>query len=66
MDFDRSTVGGVGGCGSDSDWGENLRTTGPGPNTTLDLTHVPLIFLVLLYSGLLLNKDRYSGGLLSR
>jgi hypothetical protein len=25
---------------SDSDWGEHLRTTGPGPRTTLDLTHV--------------------------
>jgi hypothetical protein len=25
-------------CGSG--WGEHLRTTGPGPHTTLDLTHV--------------------------
>ncbi len=23
-----------------ADWGEHLRTTGPGPHTTLDLTHV--------------------------
>jgi hypothetical protein len=23
-----------------SGWGEHLRTTGPGPHTTLDLTHV--------------------------
>ena len=28
----------------------------PGPNTTLDLTNVPLIFLVLLYSGLLSTR----------
>ena len=27
-------------AGSGSDWGEHLRTTGPGPRTTLDLTHV--------------------------
>ena len=33
-------VGGRRGAGSDSDWGEDLRTTGPGPHTTLDLTHV--------------------------
>ncbi len=30
----------VGGHGSASDWGEDLRTTGTGPHTTLDLTHV--------------------------
>ena len=35
-------VGGRRGAGSDSDWGEHLRTTGPGPCTTLDLTHVKL------------------------
>jgi hypothetical protein len=33
-------VGGRRGTGSGSDWGEHLRTTGPGPRTTLDLTHV--------------------------
>ncbi len=33
-------VGGRRGAGSDSDWGEHLRTTGSGPHTTLDLTHV--------------------------
>ncbi len=33
-------VGGRRDAGSDSDWGEHLRTTGPGPLTTLDLTHV--------------------------
>jgi hypothetical protein len=33
-------VGGRRGDGSDSDWGEHLRTTGPGHHTTLDLTHV--------------------------
>ncbi len=33
-------VGGRRVAGSDSDWGEHLRTTGPGPHTTLDLTHV--------------------------
>ena len=33
-------VGGRRGTDSDSDWGEYLRTTGPGPRTTLDLTHV--------------------------
>ena len=33
-------VGGRRGAGSDSDWGEHPRTTGPGPHTTLDLTHV--------------------------
>jgi hypothetical protein len=33
-------VGSRRGAGSGSDWGENLRTTGPGPHTTLDLTHV--------------------------
>ena len=42
MDVDRNTVGGVGrgrrGDDSDSDWGEYLRTTGPGPRTTMDLT----------------------------
>ena len=27
-------------AGSGSDWGEHLRTTGPGLRTTLDLTHV--------------------------
>ncbi len=30
-------VGGRRGAGPDSDWGEHLRTTGPGPRTTLDL-----------------------------
>jgi hypothetical protein len=44
LDVDRNTVGvWVGGrrdAGSDSDWGEHLRTTGPGPRTALDLTHV--------------------------
>ncbi len=44
VDVDRITVGGVGrgrqDSDSDSDWGEHLRTTGPGPHTTLDLTHV--------------------------
>ena len=35
-------VGGRRGAGSGSDWGEHLRTTGPGPCTTLDLTHVKL------------------------
>ncbi len=35
-------VGGRRGDGSDSDWGEHLRTTGSGPSTTLDLTHVKL------------------------
>jgi hypothetical protein len=33
-------VGGRLDAGSDSDWGEHLRKTGPGPRTTLDLTHV--------------------------
>ena len=33
-------VGGRRGSISDSDWGEDLRTTGPGPHTTPDLTHV--------------------------
>ena len=33
-------VGGRRDADSDSDWGEHLRTTGPGPHTTLDLTHV--------------------------
>ncbi len=33
-------VGGRRGADSDSDWGEHLRTTGPGPHTTLDLTHL--------------------------
>jgi hypothetical protein len=31
-------VGGRRVVGPDSDWGEHLRTTGPGPRTTLDLT----------------------------
>ena len=33
-------VGGRRGAGSDSDWGDHLRTTGPGPRTTMDSTHV--------------------------
>ena len=33
-------VGGRRDDDSDSDWGEHLRTTGTGPRTTLDLTHV--------------------------
>jgi hypothetical protein len=33
-------VGGRRDAGSGSDWGEHLRTKGPGPNTTLDLTNV--------------------------
>ena len=33
-------VGGRRGAGSGSDWGEHLRTTGPGPLTTLDFKHV--------------------------
>ncbi len=33
-------VGGRRVAGSDSDWGEHLRTTGSGPRTTLDLGHV--------------------------
>jgi hypothetical protein len=33
-------VGGSRDTGSDSDLGRHLRTTGPGPHTTLDLTHV--------------------------
>ncbi len=32
-------VGGRRDAGFDSDW-DHLRTTGPGPRTTLDLTHV--------------------------
>ena len=32
-------VGGRRGAGSGSDWGEHLSTTGPGPHTTLNLTH---------------------------
>ena len=44
MDVDRITVevwvGGRRGAGSVSDWGEYLRTTGPGSHTTLDLMHV--------------------------
>ena len=35
-----NSIGGRRGVGSDSDWGEYLRTTGSGPLTTLDLTHV--------------------------
>jgi hypothetical protein len=31
-------VGGRRGAGSGSDWRQHLRTTGPGPRTTLDLT----------------------------
>ena len=33
-------IGGRRDTDSVSDWGENLRTTGPGSRTTLDLTHV--------------------------
>ena len=33
-------VGGRQGAGSGSDWDEHLRTTGPGPRTTLELTRV--------------------------
>jgi hypothetical protein len=33
-------VGGRRDTNSGSDWGKHLRTTGPGPHTTLDLTHV--------------------------
>ncbi len=33
-------IGGRRDTGSDSDWGEYLRTTGPGSHTTLNLTHV--------------------------
>ena len=38
-------VGGRRDAGCGSGWGEHLRTTGPGPHTTLDLTHVPHIRL---------------------
>jgi len=37
---ERYDPGGRRGGGSVSDWGEDLRTTAPGPHTTLDLTHV--------------------------
>ena len=33
-------VGGRRDANSGSDWGQDLRTTGPGPRTTPDLTHV--------------------------
>ena len=33
-------VGGRRGDVSGSDWGDHLRTTGPGPHITLGLTHV--------------------------
>jgi hypothetical protein len=33
--------------GADSDWGEHLRTTGSGPHTTLDLTHVRYCLLLI-------------------
>ena len=49
VDVDRSVlsevwVEGRRGVDSDSDWGDHLRTTGPGPRTTLDLTHVRMAY----------------------
>ncbi len=55
-------VGGRRDVGSDSDWGEHLRTTGPGPHTTMDLTqffrsHGLLDWTTLILSG---NKTNES------
>jgi hypothetical protein len=54
------SISGVGGrrdAGCGSGWGEHLRTTGPGPHTTLDLTHVPHIRLYNLVAWTIKNLN---------